>query len=501
MLHASFRIHVPLLLASMIPAQDQLTRQALQRIEKCEQQEPKLAAGDSRGVQACLADLDWAQKRLNAVYDKNEPTWKAAVDRVAALRTRLAAKTTAGPGAGGAGGATGIDPAVLAQLDKEIGNALHNFELAPPAMYQDESRAAGVRRQLEQMTARLQQLPAGDAGVAKVAARLASFQQRFDAVMQKVAGDRAGATDLQAQLEAMAAKYTEANLPQLPELPLSAERVRSFLLQMRGIRDHQLPADQKLLAAAQQNGALDRPRVDSLQHWIGRQWPRRLEELSLQLAAHVDGAVAEAVRIAEFLAATDAGDRDQVVNRVLARGAFDTQVERLRAGLEAVAVARIHDELAARPGTAAVDRQVQQRQLEQALAHLQKLAVTALDAVRMPAARATDPKLVAIAAATLRHADHGVGTVQRMVINTDLVRRERKEGWVSPGTVTTTVSVYHYVWDEFQVATAEPKGDEIWIWYNTLKHYHSGDPTTPIGRWILGTRFESTRILPANVDK
>ena len=493
---------VPLLVAVMSPAQDQLTKQALQRIEKCEQQEQKLAAGDARGAQGCLADLDWAQKRLNAVYDKSEPTWKAAVERCAAVRAKVTAKAAAAAGGGaGAGGAAGVDAQALAQLDKEIGNALHNFELAPPAMYQDESRASAVRRQLEQLTARVQPLPANDAGVAKVAARLASFQQRFDAVMQKVVGDRAGATDLAAQLEALGTKYTEANTPKLPELPLSAERVRTFLLQMRGIREHELPADQKVLAAARQNGALDRQRVDLLDHWIGRQWPQRLDELSQQLAAHVDGAVAEAMRTAEFVAATDAEDRDQVVNRVLARGAFDTQVERLRAGLEAVAVARVHDELAPRPGVAAVDRQAQQQQVEQALSHLQKLAVTTLDAVRLPAARSTDAKLVAIAEETLQNKDYGVGSVQRMVINTDLVRRERKEGWIRPGTVTTTVSVYHYVWDEFQVATAEQKGDEIWIWYNTLKHYYSGDPTTPIGRWILSTRFESTRILPANVDK
>lgn len=29
----------------------------------------------------------------------------------------------------------------------------------------------------------------------------------------------------------------------------------------------------------------------------------------------------------------------------------------------------------------------------------------------------------------------------------------------------------------------------------------SGDPTTPVGRWVLSQRFESTRILAANVDK
>jgi hypothetical protein len=41
----------------------------------------------------------------------------------------------------------------------------------------------------------------------------------------------------------------------------------------------------------------------------------------------------------------------------------------------------------------------------------------------------------------------------------------------------------------------------VWLFFNLLKYYHSGDPTTPVGRWILSKRFESTRILPENVDK
>ena len=87
------------------------------------------------------------------------------------------------------------------------------------------------------------------------------------------------------------------------------------------------------------------------------------------------------------------------------------------------------------------------------------------------------------------------------MVNAKKVRRERREASVSRGAGNTTITGYHYVWDEFQVATAETVGDTTWIFHNTLKLYHSGDATTPIGRWILSQRFESTRILPENVDK
>ena len=67
--------------------------------------------------------------------------------------------------------------------------------------------------------------------------------------------------------------------------------------------------------------------------------------------------------------------------------------------------------------------------------------------------------------------------------------------------MSSTISVYTYSWDEFQVTTAEEHDGEIWLYANLLKRYESGDTTTPIGHWILSKRFELTRILPENVDK
>jgi hypothetical protein len=119
----------------------------------------------------------------------------------------------------------------------------------------------------------------------------------------------------------------------------------------------------------------------------------------------------------------------------------------------------------------------------------------------VPAAASTDPYLLDVAAATLKKPGYGVGEWQRLVINTETVRHESREAWVTPGTVSTTISYYHYVWDQFQVTTAERQGDEVWLFANTLKRYESGDPTKKIGQWILSQRFELTRILPENVDK
>jgi hypothetical protein len=265
------------------------------------------------------------------------------------------------------------------------------------------------------------------------------------------------------------------------------------------LRARQLPAAQALLAKAAQNGAVDRQRVDSLRHWVGTTWPQRLDELRAQVAQQVEGAVTTALQHAEFVLATDAKDRDQVTNRVLGRGAFDGHVTRLLAGIDAIATAAVHDEFQeAAPGVA---RGEQKAQVERALAHLRQLAVTTLDAVRMPPAASTDAELLAIAEQTLKQPAYGVGPWRRLVINSALQHRERREGTLTPDTNVVRMVMHHYVWDEFQVVTAEPVGDDVWLWFQTLKRFESGDATTPIGRWIVSNRFESTRILPANVDR
>jgi len=81
-------------LPGLLTAQDPLTKQALQRIEKVEQAEATAAAGDQRVLQGLLADLDWAQKRLNAVIQRDQ-THADAQTRLQAIRAKVEAKKKA----------------------------------------------------------------------------------------------------------------------------------------------------------------------------------------------------------------------------------------------------------------------------------------------------------------------------------------------------------------------------------------------------------------------
>ena len=129
----------------------------------------------------------------------------------------------------------------------------------------------------------------------------------------------------------------------------------------------------------------------------------------------------------------------------------------------------------------------------------------------MPKDASTSKELFSIAKATLQNPDYEVGPIQRMVINSDKVKREKDTSDATfdkidvslSGTVTLTgtQTTYHYEWEQFQVATAEQVGDTYYIFYNTLKRFTSGASTTPLNRWIVSGRIQGREIPKANIDK
>lgn len=483
------------LLAPAALAQDKLVLQALQRIERCEKAAGALQPGDVAGAQRCLADLDWAAKRLNASYDKNDEHYLAAVKRYEAVRAKVTGLATPGKTP-----AAGYDAGKLQQLDKEIGNGLHDFKLLSLEHMGDASRVGMLQRELDKLQQRLDAFPADDAQVKVVADHFAEFDQAFRSLRERYQNDLTRADATNARLAELDAKYQSERQPASLQAPFDLDQLRSWAAQVQRWQQTEIPQDLAWLQSVAGAGGVDRQHVSRLQHWLGGSWVRRLDEARLQVAQRVRADVDEALRAAEWVQSTDPTDPNHVANRILGEGAFDGQMQRLQTGLQAIDVAAVHDEaFAAEPNAAPVDRATQRQRVEVAIEHLRKVAVVALDHVRLPAAKSTDEKLLATASETLGREKYGVGAIERMVINAPVQHREMESGSISRGTVNSTVSIYKYAWDEFQVCTAEKEGDEYWLYFNTLKRYSSGDSTTPLGTWILSKRFKSTRILQKNL--
>ncbi len=196
----------------------------------------------------------------------------------------------------------------------------------------------------------------------------------------------------------------------------------------------------------------------------------------------------------QFVAQLTPADRDQVRNTLLGDGNYERFMADIRAGLEAIETGKKLDRaLGQQPDPASVQLAAN---LKAQGEKINALFETVLSEVRMPSARSDDAQLLAAAAEALRREPHDYRW-ERMVINSALRSQKEDRAWWSVGVATIAT----YDWDQFQVATAEKVDDQYFIFYNTLYYYRSGSRRTPLNRWVIKNRFQSSRILKENIDK
>lgn len=504
------RLATALLLATAaLAAQDPLTVQATKRIAEVETLAENLEPGDAQRAALYLNKLAWAGKRLNVVSDKSDSHWKDAKARYDALWAAIEAKRDAGKPAGG--NQPPVDRATLVQLDKDVRNAYENYRILSPKHLTDEFRVKSITAEIEKLRARVAKLSQDHADVKTIAGNLDIFEKAFRGTLDRLAANRGDKAAVDARLAELSAKYRSANQPGVLEHPFSASQLQAWAAEMRRFREQELPQDLAWLDTAAQNATVDQNKVVSMRHWLAGTWRRNLDEVEKQVRERVASDVATGLDAAKFVLETKVDDRHHVLNRILGKGRFDEQMTWLENARHAVAMAKVYDaamgapavfgptirgatETADRP--APPDRDAQAATVERAIARMRELAKLALDSVRLPQAATNDPKLLKIAAETLRRPEYEITGWETLVINTDVTRKTRREAWAKGETTGIRIDYYEYVWDEYQVTTVEKVGDELWLFANTLKHYHSGDPTTPVGKWILSRRFELTPILP-----
>lgn len=521
---------------------DPLVAKAVERIASVEAAEATLVAGDKPGADRLLNRLAWAKKRLGAVVQQGTAEWKGASQRHDAVLAKITAKRDAkapqpapqpgpkpGPKPGGtpvpAAGKTGskgtpkpassgtkkpsgtpvpapkpaYDHAKVVRLNEDVSRAFNNLKILSFKHFNDDNRVRGLTKEIESFQARLAAFPKDHANVKVVAENVENFRALYQMGVDRVTADRAAAPGITAKLDELVKTYDRPRIPANLEAPYTEGQLRAWAAQVRALRTEQIPKDLEWLRAAGQNVVVDPGRINGMLSHVGTTWVRELEGREAQLRMLLDSQAADGVRRAEFLLETDPTDKNQVLQRVLGKGAFDENMRFLRAGEESVRMAGVCDQAFDRKD--APDRVAQGRKLEQAIRRLKELARVALDDVRMPKAASTDKTLLKTAAETLQRKEYGVGKWKRLVINAPLRKLERREAYIdSSSSSSASVTFYDYVWEQFQVTTAEEVDGEIWLFSNTLKRYESGDSTTPVGKWILSQRFELTPILAENLE-
>ncbi len=493
-----FLVSFLFLTSSASQAQDQLVKQALTRIEKYEKLEPSLKEGDVETANRYINDLNYAAKRLKAAYDKTTTHYKDAVQRYGAIVEKIQTKARAGTPPPKP--AQGYDLEKLRQLNKEINAAYENLQMLSVAHMKDDFRRKSVAKEIEGFTERLAAFPTGDENVTIVTGNLANFRNLYEGALAKLAQDEAGLPEVLAKLEVMRAKYDRKKLPVQPELPLTEDEVTLWVNQIANWRNNELPADLAFVQGLQGNSAANQQTVSSILNMVAHTWPRYLNEMESGMR---DKCYSDAFRVDEYcdgILEIDPADRDQVQNRILGQGNFDGNLNRLRKYQNGVKIAALWDNLMQVEDHP--DRVAQAAKVEKAIGYLQKLAVDCLDQVRMPQAASTDEGLLKIAGDTLKASDYKVAGWESMVINVDKARREKREAYIRGESANSaSVEYYHYVWDQFQVTTAEREGDKVWLYATTFCNYSSGGSTTPLNRWFVSGRIQLTPILPENIGK
>ncbi|MEM9411027.1 MAG: hypothetical protein AAGA30_07935, partial [Planctomycetota bacterium] len=102
-----------------------------------------------------------------------------------------------------------------------------------------------------------------------------------------------------------------------------------------------------------------------------------------------------------------------------------------------------------------------------------------------------DATLKAVAKKVLANEKYAVGKIQKLIVNSEKAPRDRIETKLHNGSLETVVR--H--WEEFQVVTLEIDGDELFVFYNTLKRFSRAPNPTPINQWILSKRFKLGRFI------
>ena len=447
-----------------------------------ENQAAPMQTGDKKLAERFLGDLDRIGQALAALADHNAADWQAAETHRVALKDTIVGKRV---------------EALTESLRKEI----DRVNAMTPVQFAVAEEVAALRRDVDAIRADLDALAAPEnAGVQRLSQDIAQVDGAIDERAKSAGAGQGQYGDVNARLAEIAG-HARAQVP--PPLKHDADKdaAGSYAAAIAGLRK-QGADDIAWLDGINGKVPFDHDQAESFnssRHALAVMQPQEIDQSLQNSFAALDGAVAQGLQYAQLLNAADPADADDQANLMTGEGRYAEYQANLNAGLAAIEAAAALDAGVGRSG--APDRAAQRKEIEAALAKFSAAHDTALASVRMPAARSSDGRLVDIATEVLGRPEYGYA-FKRMVVNADLNHFDKMSGSIDENTSSDlVVTVYHWVWDEFQVTTAERHTDGKWyLFVNRMRNFVSGGPTTPTGRWILAERFQGSEILEANID-
>ncbi|MGF1448447.1 MAG: hypothetical protein ACFB20_03415 [Opitutales bacterium] len=492
------------------PQPDSDLFRAIRLLDQMENNLRYLKRGDVSGYNSISAKLADARKSLESSRSTDHPEYSQSLERWNALRERLQAIAAqwqepedAPPSPTAQPVADAPPPAedTARTVNEAINTAFDAAAGVNATTFADPQQAELWDDALAQLRARAQPHLQDRLWGRKIQMNLKAFEARLNQARSAHAAevDKVMKAEGKALTAQMWDRFSKEKLPPF-SLDLEPEAMQAWGAYRRDLLEKTIDADLRHVEALYQEGKLSSSGRSSALSWVGNIGRSRVQEQVQGAVYRMDSEVQTGLQVAAWLAETDLNDRNQVLSRLTQDGAVAYNMERLNAGKRAIEQAAALDQGLGR--TDGPDRSAQMQELQAGMVAFQQMTRDALASVVMPEAASTDAKLLRIAQTTLAKPDYeSARGWERLVINSDLQKKEKWEGDYRRGTVQDTISVYHHQWDEFQVATAEQVGERYFIYYNRLKYFHSGGSTTPTGRWILSQRFQGSEILAENIQK
>ncbi len=449
----------------------------------------KMKEGDSRRGSALLSDLEKLATRFNRVPKSDGEQYKYIVNRFASLS--MAIKEKSGQTAPKAASKIQSQPentgpgkphrnlfTLNKQLDS-IQETLNSFDAA------NQNSIKRLQSQLENANRIFRGIPES------THPEFVSTKQRMSVITaqcRKVVPRWESDQDPMAFLTDMRTKYLkQLELPRAQKLmknrELTDEDVKFFLGSISAFNaniEQDLP---RIKAAATSTGT-----ASDLVSWIDKESFEFIKKESDKLRSRLDATIETALSDAKHLAGLDPNKNRYTFVTDSVRKNNEAKFARAFRTMEN---AKSIEEAFNVPGRWSSKRD----DLERLIAVYREKAAQATKVNELPM-DVGDKELAKIASQTLSNKKYGVGKIERIIVNSKNVPRDRIQTRLFNKTLETTVRK----WEEFQVCTVEIEEGKFVVYFNTLKKFSQGPDTTPINQWILSNRFKSGEISRENLN-
>ena len=514
-----------LMAAAVIPAvsgtahaADANLKAALYDLDRVAKQLPGLTPKRKANIARLLRNLEGAEGRLAASGDKDSQDWKDADARLKTYRQQLkdlmagtsapakaqapAAAATTPQAAKPSGAAPAIkmtssDVSRFNRLVRTYQTIAGNLQrLDPKALHGNRERTKwrGQITRLGNDIAAFKVFIA-DPNVAQLTKNVADMTAAYKQIEANSLAAYESLGDVPGQLTALLQRYQRDKLPVPLDAPYEADRMAAWAKYLKAFVE-QTNTDAAWLTKVAAttdlhgfdiNNALNGTVGHTAKTALETAVKKTREEIYKPLQKLQYGPV-------KMVSELSPDDTHKIRNTLLGEGKYEALMADIRAALQAIETGTALDIALGQKKDPATDQLT--AEISARRDKINALFETVLADVRMPAAKSDDTELTAAAEKVLSGERYGYKW-DRLVINSGLNSKRETRAWWSGNTAKAAT----YAWKEFQVATAEKVGDQYFIFYNLFHYYSSGDSTTPLNRWILNKRFQSSRILEDNIAK